>query len=165
MKNSLLALCAMILVMNSHGQPHYPKSGIKAPPIKVDEWVNDSITEKDLEGKTVVIEFWFTHCEPCIMAIPHLNKVEEKFKNDKVAFLAITFDNKEEVKNFQTKMYMASSVGTDTLKTTISAYDVNMFPTTVVIDTNGIISWAGNPIYLESVLDTVVKNQQNFKLK
>ena len=34
------------------------------------------------DGKPLVVSFWATWCKPCIDAIPHLNKLHEKHKDD-----------------------------------------------------------------------------------
>ncbi|RIB08102.1 thioredoxin-like protein [Gigaspora rosea] len=38
----------------------------------------------------LVIEFWATWCPPCRASIPHLTKVQEKFKN--VTILGVTYE-------------------------------------------------------------------------
>ena len=51
------------------------------------------------KGKPVMINFWFKNCAPCIDEIPALNKLKEKYQ-DKVHFVAITFNTKAEVTTF-----------------------------------------------------------------
>lgn len=46
-----------------------------------------TITSKDLKGKVVMINFWSTTCKPCLIEIPELNRLQEKYK-DRVIFLA-----------------------------------------------------------------------------
>ncbi len=52
---------------------------------------------KDLEGKIVFLEFFGHRCPPCLKSIPHLIKLQEKYK-DKLAIVAIEvqgFSNKQ----------------------------------------------------------------------
>ncbi len=42
----------------------------------------------DAKGKVVLIEFWGTHCPPCLMSIPHYIDLTKKYK-DKLAIYAI----------------------------------------------------------------------------
>ena len=34
----------------------------------------NKLNKKDLKGKVIVINFWFTTCQPCIQEIPLLNE-------------------------------------------------------------------------------------------
>ena len=43
---------------------------------------------KELKGKVVFLEFWGTHCPPCLMSIPHYIDLNKKYK-DKMAMVAI----------------------------------------------------------------------------
>jgi thiol-disulfide isomerase/thioredoxin len=50
-------------------------------------------TEQDLKGKVVFIDVWATWCAPCIKGHPHVAKLIEKFKNDDIVFLFISYDS------------------------------------------------------------------------
>ncbi len=45
------------------------------------------------KGKVVFVEFWGTHCPPCLISIPHYIELQSKYK-DKLAILAIEVQNK-----------------------------------------------------------------------
>lgn len=54
---------------------------------------NKNTSFSELKGeKLTVIDFWATWCKPCIKAIPKLNKVYEKFKDQGVSFISINCD-------------------------------------------------------------------------
>ena len=42
----------------------------------------------NLKGKIVLVEFWGTHCPPCLMSIPHYIDLTKKYKG-KVEMLAV----------------------------------------------------------------------------
>ena len=46
------------------------------------------IMPDNLKGKVVLIEFWGTHCPPCLMSIPHYIDLTKKYEG-KVAMLAV----------------------------------------------------------------------------
>ena len=55
-----------------------------------------------LAGKPSFISFYFAACAPCIKEVPVLNELRKKAQ-DKVNFVAITFDSKQEAADFSTK--------------------------------------------------------------
>lgn len=73
---------------------------LKAPLFSTVDINGDSIILKKYLGKVVVLNFWYIHCKPCIAEMPSLNLLVEKFKTKDVVFIAITQDNKWEVKIF-----------------------------------------------------------------
>ncbi|WP_187328851.1 TIGR03435 family protein [Echinicola rosea] len=125
--------------------------GEKAPAIVVDTWVNhDDGDGPKTAGQVMVLDFWFTSCAPCIYTIPHLNDLTEAYKNDNISFIAITYEKEEDVSKFLSRKKILASVGTDTAYQTINNYEVNAYPTTFLIDENGILKWRGHPSLLTS---------------
>lgn len=47
-------------------------------------------------GKYVYIDLWASWCVPCLKEVPVLQKLEKELKNDKVVFLSISIDAKED---------------------------------------------------------------------
>lgn len=92
----------------------------------------------DLSGKTIVINFWFTACKPCIAEMIYLNKLVEENKDSNVVFIAPAPENEIQIKKFLKKYtfeYHITSSSTDF----ISAMHIENFPTHLVIDRQGII--------------------------
>ena len=44
------------------------------------------------KGKYVFVDLWASWCSPCLKQIPHLKQLEEKYPQDKIAFLSISID-------------------------------------------------------------------------
>lgn len=88
-----------------------------------------------LKGKVVFINYWATWCPPCIAEMPMINSLYADYK-DKLVFLFITTDNKEEVQRFYTKngykfpTYNQPSNGPEQL-------EVATIPTTFILDKEG----------------------------
>jgi thiol-disulfide isomerase/thioredoxin len=101
-----------------------------------------------LKGKVVVLEFWATWCGPCIAAMPHLNELADKFKDQPVQFIAITDQEEKVVVPFLRKKPIHAWVGLDTDKSMFRAYGVTGIPHTLVVDQNGRIAAITNPTSL-----------------
>lgn len=154
-----ILLIAILLSQNfiAFSQTHVNKTGEKAADIVVQQWLNqqnsslkppDSIAISDLRGKTIILDFWFTKCAPCVASIPHLNGLVRMYPE--VVFLSFTFDSKEIVDEFLDKKMMHYPVGIDTERKTIRAYEVSLYPETFIIDSSGIIRWQGSSFNLEN---------------
>lgn len=142
--------------------------GQKAPKIEIENWIYPKIQvadwqtkqiPKDLSGKIIVLDFWFTKCAPCVASIPELNHLVKQFPE--IVFLSVTFDKQELIDKFLDKMVMYYPIGSDPEQKTIRAYGVSSFPETFLIDENGIIKWQGSPFHLDKkLLNSVLGREQ-----
>ncbi|MGQ0737878.1 MAG: TlpA family protein disulfide reductase [Bacteroidota bacterium] len=121
------------------------------------KWGSDN-----LKGKIVVINFWFTTCKPCILEIPHLNKLVEENKNNPVVFIAPAPENEAQIKKFLGKYPFNYHIISSSLDY-ITSMNVENFPTHLVIDKKGIIrqvciGYADNiKEKLQAEIDTLIK--------
>ncbi len=93
----------------------------------------------------VVLEFWATWCGPCVAAIPHLNALAEKFKDQPVQFIAITAEDENTVKKFLVKRPIRAWIALDTNKAMNQAYLVGAIPQTVILDMDGKVAATTQP--------------------
>lgn len=90
-----------------------------------------------LEGKPTLINFWFTKCPPCIQELPTLNQLKEKY-GDQVNFISITFDNQKVVDEFL-KNHEFKFKHIPNSQKQIDELNISGFPTSLILDKNGII--------------------------
>ncbi len=65
--------------------------GSEAAPLAVEAWVNgDPLTDADLKGKVVLLDFWSVWCGPCIATFPHLREWQEKFSDKGLVIIGLT---------------------------------------------------------------------------
>jgi peroxiredoxin len=93
----------------------------------------NNYTLDSLKGKVIVLNFWFIGCKPCVEEIPDLNRIQEKFKDKDVVFLAVTFDSKKKLEEFVKKKPFNFTLVPDSMKI-IRQFYVNSYPTTMLID-------------------------------
>lgn len=88
-----------------------------------------------VSGKPSIVNFWFTTCGPCIKEIPHLNQLQEKLQ-DKINFLAITFNDEPTVERFKTRFPFSWPQIYDA-KPGIGEMRIQSYPTNMLLDKEG----------------------------
>jgi len=70
--------------------------GASIPEFKTVDLNGDTFNSNSLKGKLSVVNFWFTTCKPCIAEIPGFNNIVEKYGTDKINYIAIGKDKRED---------------------------------------------------------------------
>jgi thiol-disulfide isomerase/thioredoxin len=125
----------------------------------------------DGKGKTIfVVEFWATWCAPCKESIPHLTKLQRKFKDKGVVIVGVSPEDASTVKSFVKTMgaKMDYAVAVDDRGWTTSAYlgafGIDWIPHAFLIDKDGKIAWHGNPMAeLEDVIEAVLDGEWDIR--
>ncbi len=143
--------------------------GDPAPELQIAKWVKGAPVDlASQKGKgVVVLEFWATWCGPCIVSIPDLTALQEKYKAKGVTVIGVTkFDEGntlEMVKKFTRKQgdKMGYTIAFEKDPKTYDAYMTaagqNGIPTSFVIDHSGRIAWIGHPMSgLDEVIEEIV---------
>ncbi|MFB9863675.1 TIGR03435 family protein [Rufibacter immobilis] len=97
----LLSLCFLIAVL--HG-PLLAQTNIgeAAPGITFPTVLNGAsrfLQLADLKGKAVLLEFWATWCGPCVQAMPHLQELQQQFK-DRLQVITVTEETEQRIRRF-----------------------------------------------------------------
>jgi peroxiredoxin len=92
----------------------------------------------DYRGKTVVLSFFFVNCPACLVEIPSLNHIQEMYGEDKVAVLSLGTDAAARLKQLVSLKKINYTVSADS-KPIAEKYGVQVFPTNLIVDKNGII--------------------------
>lgn len=88
----------------------------------------------------VVLSFFATWCEPCKKEIPHLEKLQEEFKDKPVKFFLIDVgEERDKVKEFVDTKNIQIQVLLDRYQKTAERFDALTLPRLFVIDKNGLI--------------------------
>ena len=102
---------------------------------------NGRLTDlSEFRGKIVFINFWTTWCLACVIEMPSMEKLHQKFKDKDFAMVAVNLQEsdatvlkffKEHKLTFTTLLDSTGDVGT--------AFGIRGIPTTFILDKNGII--------------------------
>lgn len=118
-----------------------------APNFELFDLAGNKVSLASLRGKTVVIDFWASWCQPCIVAFPSLQTLVDKYnsKSD-VVFLFINtwekgLDKKKRAGDFISKKNYNFKVLIDEQDKVATAFKVDGLPTKFVINKKGIIMY------------------------
>lgn len=98
------------------------------------------ISSKKNLGEVTVINFWFINCAPCRKEIPSLNKLKEKYHSENINFIAVALDNEIKLKTFLNKHNFNFDIIPNG-RWLAQKFNVKSYPTSVVIDKNGIVQF------------------------
>lgn len=93
-------------------------------------------SERDLAGRTTVINFWYTGCGPCIREMPELNGWMETCPD--ALFLSVTWNTAEEIRPIVERQGFAFHRIVDA-RPLWDALGVSQTPVTMIVDRKGVI--------------------------
>lgn len=114
--------------------------GKEAATFSATDLEGNSYSLEELKGKVVVMNFWFIACKPCVMEMPELNELVEKYKGKEVVFLAFAMDKAASIKKFLEKQDFHYQIIPES-RGIISDYKVSAFPTHIVLDKEGKVAF------------------------
>ena len=136
--------------------------GKEALPFSVTDILGNTYSLENLKGKVIVINFWFVECKPCVMEMPELNKLVDKFKGEDVVFLGFATNDKSKIESFlKSKTFNYNIIaGSGEIA---NSYTVKAFPTHLIIDKNSIVTYSTVGLgpntlkELESTIEALIK--------
>lgn len=134
--------------------------------LTITDYLQNKPADTNFNNKFKVLEFWATWCRPCLKAVPHLNKLQNKFKDSNIVFLSFTYQTPEETLKTLEKVKFQTIVVSDQTRTTQRSLKVENngtlpIPRTVLIDDENRIVWYGSPEKLtEKIIDKFIRKEK-----
>ncbi len=112
--------------------------GDSAPDFSITADNGRTITTSNFGGKLLVLNFWATWCEPCIVELPSLNEFQQRFANSGVVVLGISIDKDEKAyRDFLTRARVSFLTARDPENKINVDYGTLKVPETYIIDSQG----------------------------
>ncbi len=119
------------------------------PAIEVQKYLTK---QPDTTGKVVMVEFWATWCGPCIAGIPHLNELQNEFRDDLV-IIGVSDEDEGKVNEFRSdrnRPQFDYTIAIDPQRRMINTVGTRGIPHCIVMSSDGIVRWQGHPAALRS---------------
>lgn len=121
------------------------REGNIAPDFELLDLEGNAVALEEYRGRTVMINFWTTWCKVCKTEMPHVEKLNEHYGGESgdVAILTVNVTsqelNAEHVSQYVAEQGFRFPVALDERGSVEEAYRIQAFPTTFVIDREGVI--------------------------
>ena len=134
-----LVAIALLLCCIGCKVPTGSQEGQKATDFTLSTLTGEKVHLRDLEGKPVLISFWFTGCGACIYQMQFLQEAQPELK-DKVVFIEIDIaENSYTVKQCIDYYGFSLPIALDSNASVATAYNIRYTPTNIVIDSKGVV--------------------------
>ncbi|MCI0521050.1 MAG: TlpA family protein disulfide reductase [Chloroflexi bacterium] len=124
------------------GGAELPHAGFSAPLFSLATPQGGLVTLADLRGRPVIINFWATWCPPCREEMPALQEVYAAYKAQGLEILAVNATNQDDPAQaaaFAAEYGLAFPILLDMQGEVAGQYQIQSFPTTFFINSQGVI--------------------------
>ena len=136
---------------------YFKMEGKKLPDYNFVDLKGKTHNKADTKGKLLVIKCWFITCKVCVEEFPELNELVDKYKDEKIEFVSLAFDKKDELVEFlETKEFKYPTIP-EQKDYMAKKLKVKQYPTHLIVDSNGvIIKMVNNVKTLTSELERIM---------
>lgn len=139
--------------------------GDRAPDFVLPDIANRDRALQEYRGKVVILHFWATWCQTCLMEMPAIEHINRIYEDRGLAIVAVLEDRTDaaaKLQAFEQRVPLNFPVLLDREGTVAELYESYAVPETFVIDRDGVIlkrisggiDWNGVPYmsYIEKLL-------------
>ncbi|GGH64545.1 thiol-disulfide isomerase/thioredoxin [Filimonas zeae] len=158
----------LIAGMSAHAQGYYLDEGEKVALYPDVEWIKGRGFTAFDSSRIYIIELWATWCKPCIEAMPHLDTLSTKYRQN-IVFIAqsVMEDDIKKVRSFIENRWphytlnfaFAGGSGSDFDKKWLKPSGTSVLPRTFVVMNNTLV-WITTPASInESVVQLLLSGK------
>lgn len=115
------------------------------PDFQLQDLASGLKSKESYNDKVTLINLWFTSCPPCIAEIPYLNDLKKQYE-DRVNFVAITFEPKDKIDSFLERKPFDFEHLVDGASYLKQDLKTNTYPKLVFIDRDGTVRFVENAV-------------------
>ena len=134
----ILLTLLLLVAGGCNDQPKLRMIGSTAPDFTVQD-SDRTVRLKDLRGKIVVLNFWTTWCEPCIVEMPSLARLQKQMGSTVTVLAVSTDDDGDAYHKFLKKYDIQFLTVNDPQKKSAEIYGTTGQPETFIIDPSGVL--------------------------
>jgi thiol-disulfide isomerase/thioredoxin len=115
-----------------------------APDFSIVTSDGEYISSDELRGKVVLMDFWGTWCRPCLNEIPFLSELVKKYSKEQFVLVSVDVrDEEAQWRKFIESNEMKWTHAQDKNSQIQRTFQINVFPSYILIDHEGIIRYQG----------------------
>jgi thiol-disulfide isomerase/thioredoxin len=118
------------------------KTPLPALPVRFGTVGGKTLTIEDFRGRTVLMNFWATWCQPCLVEMPSLDRLQEELGEAGLSVVTVSQDRGGEtavIPYFEQNRLTHLIPYTDPLGMLAEAYGIRGLPTSLLIDPKGLV--------------------------
>ena len=148
------------------------KKGSPSPSFNYPDTSGKNISLESLKGKLVYVDVWATWCGPCKAQIPFLKQLEEKYREEDIAFVSLSIDQLKNISKWKDMIVDKELEGIQIIADKawrskfVTDYVIEGIPRFILIDKEGNLMdpMAPRPaIYVEGVMQLNEEIQNIFE--
>ena len=156
---------SLTITVDDNGPVEGIEVGNTAPDFDGNTTDGGQIKLSDYRGQVVVLDFWGSWCEPCQNSMPHLDDLVTQYGDQGLVAIIVSTDVYEEdtidflATNGFTQFISVWEPGGKHGNPIDLKYDVTFYPTTFILDRQGVIRWIsiGYPLQVtEAMLESLL---------